>query len=463
MTRRSAVLLALAIAAGCGETATETTPTSGPTTTPSPTTSPTSGRTAPDAAVPTTQPATTPDPTTPVAPEPPPPQPPSPEPTTPPLPTNVVAIKGDILGRPDPVLLEALPAESIPWDRVGTDWLAVAYPRNTTTLLEETARQGLYLVDPDGRIYAASALPADGTDVVEVSWTGGVALLRGPDVAGLPLTALDLRTTDVAELVPRSEDPDDYALTRDGTGLWIYDLPWTKPPTGGGTASVSRIDLATLTRATLFEETVALDPLMDFYHWWVDNRGGIVELPSGSIMVEMPSGVWIARPDGSEPRRLDLPDAACPVVAVWDDATVVVRCEIAEGAQCEEYRSELWVVPVDGRSSTLLASPPADGCLSYTGAVPLGGHLAIDAGFGSGECNVHVLVGDPTGIIERWVPPVAEVSCNEWVVGVRDGAWSIQAANPYVDRDFPIALFDVTPEGAAQVELPVTWAISLTP
>ena len=177
----------------------------------------------------------------------------------------------------------------------------------------------------------------------------------------------------------------------------------------------------------------------------------------------MPSGVWISAPDGSDVRRLDLPDTACAVVDVWNDTTVLVRCEIVERAQCEGYESELWLVPVDGRSPTLLASPPADSCLTYRRAVPLGDHLAIGAGFGSGECNGHVLLGDPDGTVERWVPPVDEVNCNEWIVGVRNDAWLVQAANPYVSRDFPIALFEVTPAGARQIDLPAAWVLSLTP
>jgi hypothetical protein len=453
--RGSAVVLALALVAGCGGAATETTPTAGPTITPTTT----STTTPPD---PTTTPASAPS-TTPV-PTPAatlPPELTPPEPTIPP--TTTVLLTGGALGRPDPALLEALPAETIPWDEVGPDWLAFDYPRSTTTALEQAGRRGLYLVDPDDRIYAVSALPTDGTDVVEVSWSGRIALLRGPYAASLPLAVLDLQTTVVHELVPHSEGLDHYALTGDGTGLWIYDLPWNNPPTGDGTASVTHLDLATSARTTLLEETVMLDPLMDYYHWWVNNRGGIVELPSGEIVAGMPSGVWISAPDGSDVRRLDLPDAACAIAELWDDATVLVRCAIAERAQCEGFESELWLVPVDGRSPTLLASPPADGCLGYSSAVPLGDHLAIDAGFGSGECNSHVLLVDPDGTVERWVPPLDEVNCNEWIVGLGDGAWMIHAANPYVGRDFPVALFEVTPAGARQIDLPAVWTMSLTP
>ena len=457
--RGSAVVLALALVAGCGGAATETTPTASPTVTPT-TTSTTTPSTAPTAE---TTPASAPSTTTPV-PTPPatlPPEPTPPGPTIPP--TTTVVLPGGALGRPDPALLEALPAETIPWDEVGPDWLAFDYPRSTTAALEQAGRRGLYLVDPDDRIYAVSALPTDGTYVDEVSWSGRIALLRGRIAAGSSLMILDLQTTVVHELAPQSEGLDHYTLSRDGTELWMYDLPWNNPPTSDGTASVTHLDLATSARTTLLEETVALGPLMDYYHWWVNNRGGIVELPSGEIVAGMPSGVWISAPDGSELRRLGLPDAACAVVDVWDDTTVLVGCEIAERAHCEGYESELWLVPVDGRSPALLAASPADSCLSYSSAVPLGDHLAIDAGFGSGECNVHVLVVDPDGTVERWVPPVDEVRCNEWIVGVRDGTWLIQAANPYVGHDFPIALFEVTLAGARQIDLPAVWAMSLTP
>jgi hypothetical protein len=451
--RRSLLVLALVMIAGCGG-ASDTTPATGPT---SPTTTSVAATpvTTTDVA-PDTTPATTSPPSTTATSS-------VPPDTAPPPPTTTVVAGDGVLGRPDPTLLEALAAETIPWDEVGPDWLAFAYPRNTTTQWEETGRQGLYLVDPDDRIYAVSALPIDGTDVVEVSWGGRIALLRGPYSAGLPLTVLDLETTIVHEVVPRSEDLDRYVLTRDGAGLWIYDLPWSNRPADGGTASVTLLDLTTLARTTVLEEDVPPDPLWDFYNWWVNNRGGIAELPSGEIVAGMPSGVWVSSPDGSDVRPLDLPDAACAVDDTWNDTTVQVRCQTTKSAQCEDFESELWLVPVDGRAPSLLAAPDADDCVSYSSAVPLADHLAIDAGFGSGECNGHVLVMAPDGTIERWVPPLAEVDCNEWVVGVRDGAWLVQAANPYVDRDFPIAVFEVTPAGAHQIDLPAAWVMLLTP
>ncbi len=455
--RRSLMVLALVSIIGCGgvsDTTPATLPTS-PTTTSAATTPVPTTDVAPDAAPATSAPSSTatssalPDTTLP--------------PDTLPSPTTTVVAGDGVLGRPDPTLLEALPAETIPWDEAGPDWLAFAYPRNTTTQWEEAGRQGLYLVDPDDRIYAVSALPIDGTDVVEVSWSGRIALLRGPYAAGLPLTVLDLETTIVHDVVPQSEDLDHYALTRDGTGLWIYDLPWTDPPTRGGTASVTHLDLATFTRTTVLEEDVAPDPLSDYYQWWVNNRGGIAELPSGEIVAGMPSGVWIGSPDGGDLRPLGLPGAACAVVDVWDDTTVLVRCETTKDVACEGYESELWLAPIDGRAPSLLAAPDADSCVSYSSAVPRSDHLAISAGFGSGECNGHVLVMAPDGTVERWVPPLAEVDCNEWVVGVRNGTWLVQAANPYVDRDFPTALFEVTPTGARQVDLPAVWVMLLTP
>lgn len=444
--RRSLVVLASVWIAGCGG-ASDTTPGSGPTS-PAPTSAVTAPATTP-ATSPATAPATAPVPTT---------------GTTLPPPTTTVAARDGVLGRPDPTLLEALPAETIPWDEVGPDWLAFAYPRNTTTQWEEAGRQGLYLVDPDDRIYAVSALPVDGTDVVEVSWSGRRALLSGPYTAGRPLAVLDLETTVVHEVVQRSDDFDHYALTRDGTGLWIYDLPWSStPPTGGGTASVTHLDLATLARTILLEEQVAPDPLVDFYDWWVNNRGGIAELPSGDIVAGMPSAVWISSPDGEDVRPLELPGVACAVDSAWDDTTVLVRCETTKRAACEEYESELWLAPIDGRAPSLLAAPDADACVSYHSAVPRADHLAIGAGFGSGECNAHVLVMAPDGTVERWVPPLAEVDCNEWLVGVRTGAWLVQAANPYVGRDFPIALFEVTPTDARRIDLPAAGVMLLTP
>jgi len=53
------------------------------------------------------------------------------------------------------------------------------------------------------------------------------------------------------------------------------------------------------------------------------------------------------------------------------------------------------------------------------------------------------------------------VSCNESTIGIRNDAWLIAAANPYVGADFPRQLFEVTPVGASAVDIPGTWVHQL--
>jgi hypothetical protein len=87
--------------------------------------------------------------------------------------------------------------------------------------------------------------------------------------------------------------------------------------------------------------------------------------------------------------------------------------------------------------------------------------LAITAGFGSGECNMGVII-DGGDRADPWVPPDQDFHCMEHVVGARNGAWLISAAKPYVESS-PIALFEVSPTGVSRVDVPDTWILPLSP
>jgi hypothetical protein len=377
------------------------------------------------------------------------------------IPTADVPVPDDItFGRPAPDLLDALPAEDIPWTSVGPEWMSLVYPRLSSDNSSSLDQRGLYLVDPDNRIYAVSALPNDGTDVVSVAYTGRVALLRGTYGQGLPLGVLDLDTTLFHVVVPASEQLDAVSLTRDGRGLWVYDVPWSNPPEAGGTIRLSRVDLTDGSWTTILEEPVGLDELVDYYDWWVNNRGSVVELPDGDIVTATPTGIWTGSPDGEGFERLDAPDAACAVVTLWDATTVVARCAVAAAADPDCGNSGLWLVSTDGRPFGALAQPDPDTCTGYGGAVALDGDLAVNAGFGSGECNSHVVLIGSDGS-EQWVPPTAELRCMEHVAGIRNGAWLISAANPYVGR--AAGWFEVTPSGSTPIDLPDGWLSVLVP
>jgi subtilisin family serine protease len=367
-----------------------------------------------------------------------------------------------VFGQPASRLLAAQPANTIPWDSVGPDWLAFAYPRRVYADPVTFDQRGLYLVDPDDRIYAVSALPSDGTDLLAVSWTGRRALLQGPCADGLPIGVLDLETTGFRTVVPVSGHLDAYSFTRDGAGLWLYDVPSSDQLEPGGSVRLSRIEIADLTRTSVFEEAVSRDDLGDYFHWWVNNRGGAIELADGDVVVATPTGVWTGLDDGDAFRKLDTPYRACSVVDAWDDATVQVRCRLPETpAWCDCGPSGLWLVPIDGGPSTPLAIPEQGLCTSYSRATPLDGKLAVSAGFDSGECSSGVVIVDGDRA-ELWVPPDEDVRCMEHVVGIRNGAWVISAANPYAERS-PIALFEVSSAGASRVDVPDTWVLALSP
>ena len=246
---------------------------------------------------------------------------------------------------------------------------------------------------------------------------GAVALLRGPYADGLPLGVLDLETTGFRTVVPDGEDLDVVSLTRDGTGLWVYDLPWSNPPQPGGSIRVSRVNVDDGSLATIYDEPVVVDDLTEYYNWWVNNRGGIVEMPNGDIVFGTPDGLLIGPADGSAFRRLEAPGDACAIVDAWDDETIQLRCQLPDPpVGCDCGPAGLWLVPTDGSAGRALAIPEVGSCTTYSRATPLGDDLAISAGFGSGECNSGVLLDLGDGL-DAWVPPISEVDCNESLLG----------------------------------------------
>jgi hypothetical protein len=369
-------------------------------------------------------------------------------------------------GRPAPDVLDALLTEDISWEVLGSDWLALDYPRNLYTDPPTLDQRGLYLVDPDDRIYAVSALPSDVTDVVSVSWAGRLALLRG-GVPTRPIGVLDLETTAYREVLPetRELEIDIVTFTTAGDGLWIYDIIPASQFEYLESVRVSRVDLVSGTWVTVFEESVddgTGSDYHDYYSWWINSRGGVAEMPNGEIVTATQTGVWIGAQDAEPFQRLSTPDASCSVVRAWSETQVLIECEMSGGEVCDAPSSGLWLVPTDGRSSTMLALPEEGTCISYHDAVPLEGGLAISAVFGPGECNHHVVVVGADGH-DRWVAPVEEVRCHEQVLGLRNGAWLMIAYNPYVGPDFPMALFEASPTTATIVDIPSGWVHQLKP
>jgi hypothetical protein len=418
------------------------------------------------AVTPTTTAATTTTATT-TAPTSPPPLPPTTAPsseTTVPEPSPTQADDEAVLGAPAPHLLEARPSDEVPWDSIGPGWLAFTYPKLFSRDDATRDERGLYLVDPDDRIYAVSALPEaferHGIDLVSASWTGHVALLKGSYSVGV----LDLETTRYRTIV--HDRLETVSLTRDGTGLWVYDIPRSQVQRQPGEhVRVSLVKIADGSWTTIYEEFVAFDELWDYYHWWVNNRGGIVEMTNGDIAFGTPVGVKIGPADGSAFRTLDAPGDACSVVDAWDAHTIQVRCALPDPAfECDNYDVTvgLWLVPTDGSATRTLAIPDVESCTTFASATPLGGDLAISAVVGSGECNSGVLLDLGQGL-DAWVPPFRDVDCNERLLGTRHNAWLVTASNPYVDRDYPIRTFEVTPTASRAVPIPDVWVVPLQP
>ncbi len=172
--------------------------------------------------------------------------------------------------------------------------------------------RGLYLRAPDGQIYAISALPAEGTDVMSVSVSGRLALLRGPYGDGLPIGVLDLETTAYRQVIATSHDIDIVKFTADGEGLWIYDLIPASERDYLQTVQVSRIDLGDHHWETIIEETYDVELGNRYYSWWVNHRGGVVELANGGLAISTPTGIVVGPPSGPF-ELLGTPNAPCSV------------------------------------------------------------------------------------------------------------------------------------------------------
>ncbi len=358
-----------------------------------------------------------------------------------------------VLGPPGAGLVPARPGAEIAWEGVGFGWLLVDHPgwAIAPTDPPRLDRRGLYLVSPDDQVFGASALPTDGSMVVDVSSDGRRVLLQlfeeppgglcssdAPvDIDQYGYAIVDLTTTERRTVVPpvRQSCSDAPMIRRasfgvDGRTVWVSDTwrgdDWQQVVRH----RISRVDVDDGTWTTVLDEHAGTVP----GDYGFDPPGlldpTIVELADGRLATTSLSGVWLRDVSGTPLHPLSAPDERCSLVEAWNEGQLVAHCAAPQQPDLGCRANGLWLLPVDGSPASLLAIPLDDNgepaCFSgYHWAEQLGDAVALQASHGEGECTAHVEFLDGDGI-RQWVPTVAD-SCDENLLGARNEAWLLTA------------------------------------
>jgi hypothetical protein len=369
--------------------------------------------------------------------------------TTPPDDANGVVV----LGPPADGLVPARPGSEIAWDAVGFGWLLVDHPgwaveRTDPPRLD---RRGLYFVGPDDQVFGVSALPTDGTQLVDVSLDGRRVLLQrfeeppgggcssdAPvDVDQYGYAIVDLPTTELRTVVPpvRQSCFDAPMIRRasfgvDGRSVWVSETwrgdDWRKVVR----QRISRVDVDDGRWTAVLDEHAGTTP----GDYGFDPPGRldptIVEFGDGRLATTSLSGAWLREASGTPLYPLSLSDDRCSLVETWNEGQLVAHCAAPQQPDLGCWTNGLWLVPVDGSPSSLLAIPLDDNgepaCFSgYHGAEQLGDVIAVQATHGEGECTAHVEFLDRDGV-RQWAPTVVD-SCDEKLLGARNDAWLLTA------------------------------------
>jgi hypothetical protein len=366
-----------------------------------------------------------------------------------------------VLGLPAEGLVAARSADEIVWETVGAGWLLVDHPAWVERIdPPRLDRRGLYLVGPDDQVYGASALPTDGSSVVDVSPDGrrvllelfeeppgGVCSSDAPvDVDQYGFAVVDLSSTERRTVVaPVRQSCIDAPMIRratfgvDGRSVWVSETWWQADPLGGVEVvrhRISRVGVVDGAWTTVLDEQAGNVAVEYGFLPPVQLEPTIVELADGRLATTSLSGVWLREASGTPLHPLAVPDARCALLEAWDEGQLVAHCPAAERPElC--WTNGLWLVPVDGSPASLLAIPLDDsgepGCFSgHHWAERLGDTIAVQASHGEGECVAHVEFLDDDGD-RQWSPTVVD-SCDEQLLGTRNGAW-LMTAQAYEQPD----------------------------
>ncbi len=119
----------------------------------------------------------------------------------------------------------------------------------------------------------------------------------------------------------------------------------------------------------------------------------------------------------------------------------------------------LWLVPIDGQPSVVLATPSVGACdTRYRYALSFDSGIVVQAMFGDGECTQEVLFVTDDGT-SHWEPPIEE-PCDEHIVTVQNETLLLVSRIPaWGIRSY----FNVTEDSTTPVELTEARVVAVTP
>ena len=232
---------------------------------------------------------------------------------------------------------------SVPWSQVGPGWLLAMWSPVSGKNFGETPPPGepsydtasttLYLVDPAGGRYAITTFPppGDGPSPKLVDWSGdgSRALFETDGSSTVTLTEVDLHTGAKTT----------FTVKRNGDVTPRYTRPAGKAvlleTRGNGPESLERVDLAGNHQLT--------------YPVGQDFRGYLSTPDGTQLVVGTGSGLAMMGNDGSPGKALPVPGQTdCSPTRWWDNGSTIAV------ARCD---TQLWLVPIDGRTPTALTAP----------------------------------------------------------------------------------------------------------
>jgi Tol biopolymer transport system component len=236
---------------------------------------------------------------------------------------------------------------AVPWSQVGPGWLlAIWSPVSGKNFGEtpppgeptyETATTTLYLVDPEGGRYAITTFPppGDGPSPKLVDWSGdgSRALFETDGTSTVTLTEVDLHTGTKNSFTVNGNGYVTARYTRpEGKAVLLE----TRHDYGPG--SLERVDLAGNHQLTY--------PVGQGF-------GGYLSAPDGTqLVVSTGSGLAMMGNDGSTGKALPVAGQTdCSPTRWWDSGSTIAV------ARCGSSQSQLWLVPIDGRTPTALTAP----------------------------------------------------------------------------------------------------------
>jgi hypothetical protein len=241
---------------------------------------------------------------------------------------------------------------TIPWSQVGPGWLLALWspvPGGRTSAppppgapTPETATTTLYLVDPAGGRYPVTTFPPPGEkagpELLDWSGDGSHALLSLQYSTPPTAVLVDLHTgtqnTVTVQGSPSYTRPEGKAL-----------LLSTPQGYGSRPATLNRVDLA-----GNHQLTYPTDKLGSPFN------GSFLSTPDGTrLVLGTSAGMVLMGNDGTVGPTLSIPGQTnCTPLRWWDGKTATTVVAGCDGAGST---SRLWVVPIDGGTSTALTAP----------------------------------------------------------------------------------------------------------